>query len=90
MASYEPTSVDDRKYKHLALDESITSIWEVHRLILNLHGEILGEPKPEPALNVEKQQPPSLVQVLDSGPDRIHQACEECMKALAEVREKLF
>ena len=82
-----------RQTKHLALAEAVDQLHiEVGRL-QDLYDEVTGSARPqepkEPAVQMPSQ-PPTLLEVLDTGPNRILAAIEGLRETRAQLRSVLF
>jgi len=74
--------------KHLLLDEAIFELLKVEGVVNELFADITQGPREECA---GCDRPiPSLVDVLDNGPQRIRNSCERIKNVLTEIRISLF
>ena len=80
---------EKKEEKHVGLDQAISNIWQIERTANRLLADITKDAPKKEVEEVEKTQP-TLIGILDHGPARIKEACDEAFKALEEIRTVLF
>ncbi len=80
-----------REQKHIALDGAINRLGEVRRRVFAILREIQGVPEEVPPDKDSIKSPsPTLQEVLDGGPDRIHSFCESIEGTLGGIKQSIF
>ena len=82
----------DREMKHLVLDAAIDRVNELYFNANRIRLRIVGESEEAP-ISVTTSAPlsrPSLVSILDEGPDRLHKTIATVQQQLDEIESILF
>jgi len=80
-----------RMEKHIDLNNAIKGIYQVKDRADNLLSQIIHRSEPAVEdLESTKDPAPSLEDVLNESPERIHKVCEEIHKILEDIKLRLF